>query len=297
MPVVRPGMAFAPQPEMMRVHHLDLGAAVVLFGQQVLHLLEIADQVVVVLRLEMLVLVAHLRRIARPGALQFMERHFFQHEVGQRVFQDVGIVEHHADAHALVILERLLHRDLPVVVEFQLPFPLLDMPPVRADVHFGAQRETEQPVDGLFQGLSGHERRAEIPGDIRNQPHSHAVDQLLAGLGGLVAPAAVEVVRFIAAERTLVQTVADRRPRAEIIPGPVMDRHPALQDRRKPHSRRSRQGRFQKIPSLHIIILLRLPDQLHTDRFGLAGRRGYLIFPEHPIACEVERDIRPHIIA
>ena len=90
---------------MLGIHHLDLRTAVVLLRQQVLHFLEIPEQIVVVLRLQMLMLVAHLGRISRPGALQLVKRNFLQDILRESVLQDVRVVQHHPDTHALAILE------------------------------------------------------------------------------------------------------------------------------------------------------------------------------------------------
>ena len=107
------------------------------------------------------------------------------------------------------------------------------------------------PKGGEILGKKAYKNITEIPGDVGNHPHPHAVDLLFAGLGGLETPAAIEIVRLIAAERSLVQPVVNHGSRAEIITGPVVDRYPAFQDRGKAHSGRNCQSCFQKSASLH----------------------------------------------
>ena len=163
MPFIRPGVSFAPETEHVRIHELHERTAVVLVGQQLLHLFEIADQILVVPRLEMLVLEAGLGRIPFPFSLETVQRDFLQDKVRQRIFQCVGVGQHHPETDTLAILGGLVEGNLPIVVKIEFSGLLLDMTPVRADIDLRSQRETEQFVDGCLQRFSGYMRGSVIP--------------------------------------------------------------------------------------------------------------------------------------
>ena len=75
-----------------------------------------------------------------------------------------------------------------------------------------------------------------------------------------------KVFRRVGREGTLVEAVADRRPRAEIVLVPIMLRHPGLQAGREADGGSRHQAGLDEIPAFHypftFLMMLRDPSGL-----------------------------------
>ena len=163
MVLVRPGMAFTPEPVHAGIHVFHQRAPVEFLRQQRDHLFVARQEIGIVIpgnRLHLLV--AHLAGIPFPSAFEAVHGHLLEQEFRQGVFQDVGIVQHDAESHPLAVFGGLLERNLPIVIDIEPSRPLLDMTPVGTDIDLGRQRKGDKLVNHLLQAFARHRRGAEI---------------------------------------------------------------------------------------------------------------------------------------